>query len=204
MTNLNTGSTPWDIDKLKNPSSIRREGVCATGSCGDTVAVDGVCYNSKQVNYALWGKINRLCSYNLSGTVGLAAAYKGAHLARTTYRTFFPSGESFEPFELRNAVEAIGWTVGGWSGMGQVGIAPPSTHKECTVSKNCKCKEPEAPWPYIWSDQVDFVSVVSTGTARQVAGTFLIGLDAAEPMRRTYDTATQAITDAAGVLRPAN
>jgi RHS repeat-associated protein len=69
----------WDIRQL-HLRRVRADG-CGTGQCKDTVWVGGACWMMADVNYALWGVLNCLCSQlgderNLFGAVGLAEKHK--------------------------------------------------------------------------------------------------------------------------------
>jgi len=56
----------WDIGilsggGLKLGADVFSSQGCGTGTCQGSVQVDGVCYRAGEVNYILWGVVNRLC-----------------------------------------------------------------------------------------------------------------------------------------------
>jgi len=61
----------WDIPQLvfKNKEIYFTKGNCGTGKCSSTVAVNKECHLAENVNYVLWGKMNRLCHDWMDGKI---------------------------------------------------------------------------------------------------------------------------------------
>ena len=53
----------WDItETLTGKRHVFSKSKCGKGDCVGTVTVNGRCFRADDVNYALWGKIHRLCN----------------------------------------------------------------------------------------------------------------------------------------------
>ncbi|MHC4867679.1 MAG: RHS repeat domain-containing protein, partial [Planctomycetota bacterium] len=68
-TNMVSGNG-WEIEELHNPFMAPQPRGC--GDCPATVAIRGNCYSIHEVNYYLWGAINKLCGNSWAYTKSLA------------------------------------------------------------------------------------------------------------------------------------
>jgi hypothetical protein len=71
----------WDINQLtfENPNRFLAKGACGgPGPCSRTVTVNGECHLAENVNYVLWGKMNRLCHDWVKATGTVARPGSGA------------------------------------------------------------------------------------------------------------------------------
>ena len=154
------GAGKWEITPLGagGGTILPHEGVCATGRCENTVAVDGRCYEAAQVNYIFWGKINRLCKFPLSGTLALAQGWKiyGWATGKTG-----PAGDKYNPLNTA----ALEWTVAGYFGR----YWTPSSLGHCQVGCRCTMAE-DQPLDWEWSDEPNILLGVGLGIRGRAAG----------------------------------
>jgi RHS repeat-associated protein len=139
----------WDVDELRgdlrtitHPSFC--EGPCPdyddkTGPCWGTVSVYGRCFDSAQVNYILWGKMNRLCGASFKATMGGALAYKTLQtvIGDPLRALGVLAGEP--KYNVQNIPQAAGWTAVGYAGELSLAKYVPSTYGHCKAS-GCKVK----------------------------------------------------------------
>ncbi|MBE3096939.1 MAG: hypothetical protein IMZ44_07385 [Planctomycetes bacterium] len=139
--------TQWDIQEF---SSMPRggalptvnmpgfcEGPCPSQDdteCRTTVTVHGKCYDTGQVNYILWGKLNGLCGTWRVTTYTFVILYKVPNIA-------------LSGFSPHHVPEALGLTAVGYSGDLENGKNIGSQHEQCKVA-GCKSKlEKLEYWP---------------------------------------------------------
>jgi len=70
-------TTGWDIRELMGEgcsACTSLEG-CGTPPCDFFIAVDGVCHLATDVNYVLWGRMNKLCGNSEDFATGFATLY---------------------------------------------------------------------------------------------------------------------------------
>jgi len=112
----------WDITELTGGGCFVPG--CSTGRCANTAWVQhetwpkGACYNMWNINYVLWGKMNKLCWMN-----DKVNAYAG-HLAHKVLMHKI----------VRKYKQPIPWESFGWTGAGYEGLAgnmPRSAPKHC-------------------------------------------------------------------------
>ncbi|MDH4238973.1 MAG: hypothetical protein OEW48_05390, partial [Phycisphaerae bacterium] len=62
LYDTSTRGSAWEIFQLRGRSWIDKIPCCATKpQCRGTVEVSGKCYHASEVNYLLWGVMNKLC-----------------------------------------------------------------------------------------------------------------------------------------------
>ncbi len=116
----------WDVKQLKN-RSVREKG-CGTGDCKGTVRAYDVCSDAAQVNYMLWGKMNKLCGNSLAGSLAIVVAWK-----KLTGR--------------KEVAAATTWTTMGYGGVGKFAVGLVMKGK-----KDCKScgKKSKVKFNYHW------------------------------------------------------
>ncbi|MBU0638536.1 MAG: RHS repeat-associated core domain-containing protein, partial [Planctomycetes bacterium] len=82
--------TGWDIDALadlgskkdwrKSPLVGALAPGCGTGTCLGTVQYSGRCYRANEMNYILWGRLNKLCNERKSEWLKLAFNIYGVNM----------------------------------------------------------------------------------------------------------------------------
>jgi RHS repeat-associated protein len=110
-----TGLYGWDIKALigDNPKTILSRGDCGKGRCAGTVTVKGQCFCATAVNYALFGKIARLCHDDGQSTPGLTWARNTAKFHRMlkhNYERVASGGCNPDPADIDV------WVIAGWTG----------------------------------------------------------------------------------------
>ena len=113
----------WDIDnfsfveedeeKLRDLSAVG----CATGPCRDKVTVAGTCQFAGEVNYFLWGRMNRLCNdlvatareihYTEGPFLEMRQGAREAYIYRFPDGTVYRVGSSRQNYSLESAIAAM-------------------------------------------------------------------------------------------------
>jgi len=117
----------WDIDEtlFENKYTAFTRGNCGTGNCNGTVTVNGGCYRADDVNYFLWGRINKLCREQGITDPG-GKAILGAMHGQTTSGYYFTEREATEATATYRRIkglteggdfrvsERVAWTTSGY------------------------------------------------------------------------------------------
>jgi hypothetical protein len=104
-------------------------------ACAATVQFMGTCQHAQVVNYVMWGRVNKLCSYPLSdarGAIHLRSAFADSELKQ-------------RQLDMTN----IGYTANSADDVRQGFLTTPSQFKKCALK--CPIKLPaQPPWSYVW------------------------------------------------------
>ncbi len=103
-------------------------------ACAATVQFMGTCQHAQVVNYVMWGRVNKLCSFPLS------KARAAVHL-----RSAFGDAEMKQrQLDMTN----IGYTANSADDVNRGFLTTPSQFQKCQLK--CPIKLPATPWRYLW------------------------------------------------------
>jgi len=120
---------PWLTSSSKYCAIPRPDDACAA-----TVQFMGTCQHAQVVNYVMWGRVNKLCSFPLSK----ARAAVGA-------RSFFGDSEMAQrQLDMTN----IGYTANAADEVNRGFLTTPSQFQKCQLK--CPIKLSATPWSYRW------------------------------------------------------
>ena len=104
-------------------------------ACAATVQFMGTCQHAQVVNYAMWGRVNKLCGYPLSDARAAVQA-----------RSFSGDDEMRQrQLDLTN----IGYTANSAEDVNRGFLTTPSQFKKCQLKCTVKLSA-TPPWTYHW------------------------------------------------------
>jgi hypothetical protein len=122
--------TPWLTGYNKACAIPRPDDACAA-----TVQFMGTCQHAQVVNYAMWGRVNKLCGYPLSDARGAVSA-----------RSFFGDDEMKQrQLDMTN----IGYAANSADEVREGFLTTPSQFQKCLLKCPVKLAA-QPPWTYIW------------------------------------------------------
>lgn len=122
----------WDIHQLFDKKDwLSAYQGCATWECGETVEVDGGCYDMGAVNYVMWGLMHDLCHGSAASALAWPTAWKVIRF-----------------LELPDP-QTTGWIRAGWAGWDRRSAAAPS-HAAFRGCRPCGKKDTSAAYQFTW------------------------------------------------------
>ena len=135
----------WDIDEMYGSKPLvnklvdESKGKCPdindeADPCRRTVTVNGECFDTAQVNYILWGKLNRLCGASLTATLMGVQAHKAIQTGLDQFRKLV--GKEAGGYRLF-APDSLGWSAAGWADVDGLAVHAsgliPSSYAHCRI-----------------------------------------------------------------------